>query len=334
MKKIKIIGLLILITYNSFSQNTKLKDYYMQAFNEQVSMLEGKTDNSFKRAVFLTENAFHQDTLNYNVFCNTIDSISTILKNLIVKRGLSQYKTSGNWAIFTYMTDSLSINNNQPYVYDFDDFMGENDWTKMFTTKLIRTKKGNCHSLPYLYKIFSDEMGYESYLALAPNHVYIKHIDENGQWTNLELTSGGFPRDQWMIKQMAISVESIKNEIYMNPLSEKETIAMTIFDLSGAYEFQFGVDSFYLMMVEKALQYFPKSIPLLMNKANYYAKIGENEQNKLSPNIKMLKEIKNNYESTYEKIYRLGYKETPIELYEQWVKSIELEKTKTIQKQD
>ena len=100
----------------------------------------------------------------------------------------------------------------------------------------MKTKSGNCHSLPSYYKILCEEIGGSAYLALAPNHLYIKHIDEKGQWTNLELTNAGFPRDQWIIKEMAISVEAIKNGIYMTPLTPKQTLAMTMFDLASAYQ--------------------------------------------------------------------------------------------------
>jgi len=73
------------------------------------------------------------------------------------------------------MKDSTAINGFRPYVYDFDDFMGDKDWTKQFVTKLMRTHTGNCHSLPYLYKILCEEIGAKASLVLGPNHVYIKH---------------------------------------------------------------------------------------------------------------------------------------------------------------
>lgn len=304
------------------------KILYQQAFEEMTKMLTGRIPIDFKRAVFLTENAFHNGQLDYNEFSNTITVTGQKLKNLIKERGLQKYKTSGNWAVFTYMTDSLSINNFQPYSYDFDDFMGEKDWTKMFVTKLMKTKSGNCHSMPYYYKILATEIGAEAYLALAPNHVYIKHKDENGQWTNLELTNGGFPRDQWIIKQMAISVEAIKNEIYMNPLSEKESIAMCLFDLAAAYEQQYGHDEFELKVIETGLKYFPKCMPLLMAKANHYREIGMKALKAPNADEAFLKENHRKFTEANILIDDLGHKDMPIELYEEWVKSVDEEKNK------
>jgi hypothetical protein len=41
-----------------------------------------------------------------------------------------------------------SIKTINPYQYDFEDFRGDKDWTKMFVTKLLLTGKANaiqCH---------------------------------------------------------------------------------------------------------------------------------------------------------------------------------------------
>lgn len=312
----------------TLGQTADPKTIYKQAFNEQLQMLKGQKPLDFKRAVFLTENAYHKGTLNYQTFCNEITVTGQKLKLLIKQRGLEKYKTAGNWAVFTYMTDTLPINNNTPYTYDFDDFMGDKDWTKMFVTKLMKTHSGNCHSLPYYYKILCKEIGADASLALAPNHVYIKHIDEKGQWTNVELTNGGFPRDQWIIKQMAISVEAIKSGIYMTPLTEKESIAMTMFDLANSYEFEYGNDEFVLSICDTALTYFPNCVPLLMSKANCIRDMIEAEKKKQNPN----KDFVNNNIALYKKINTriddLGYKDMPIELYQEWVQTVENEKAK------
>ena len=291
-------------------------------------MLNGEKIIDFKRAVFLTENAYSNGKLDYKVFCDGITVTAQQLKTLIKQRGLSNYKTAGNWAVFSYMIDSLPINNFKPLTYDFEDFMGDKDWTKMFVTKLIKTKSGNCHSLPYYYKILCEEIGAKASLALAPNHVYIKHIDEKGQWSNIELTNGGFPRDQWIIKQMAISVEAIKNGVYMNPLSQKESIAMTMFDLASAYSYQFGEDDFMLQMTDSALSYFPKCIPLIMTKANFYRNKIDVENKKENPDKVLIANNINLYKETVSIVASLGYKDMPIEQYQEWVKSVNEEKVK------
>jgi hypothetical protein len=142
MQKLTILLLILGFgTLSSYGQ-TDHKELYLKAFNEQHQMLKGEIPIDFKRAVFITENAYYKGALDYGIFKNEISQTGNKLKSLIKQRGLTGYKTAGNWAVFTYMTDSLPINDFKPFTYDFDDFMGEKDWTKMFTTKLIKTKSG------------------------------------------------------------------------------------------------------------------------------------------------------------------------------------------------
>ena len=192
----------------------------------------------------------------------------------------------------------------------------------------MKTHSGNCHSLPFYYKILCEEIGSKASLALAPNHVYIKHQDEKGQWINVELTNGGFPRDQWIIKEMAISVEAIKNGVYMSPLTPKQTIAFTMFDLACGYQFLFGKTDFALHIINTALQYFPKCIPLLQLKANCIDDQIKKEQNKAVPDSAFIKTKIALYKNTIAKIDASGYKDMPPELYKEWVKAVEQEKSK------
>jgi hypothetical protein len=330
MKNVFIIVLILTGTTNFrvFAQTKDSLQIYKDAFTEQLQMLKEKKTISYKRAVFLTENAYYKGNLNYSTFCKDISIIGQQLNTLIQQKGLEKYKTAGNWAVFSYMNDSLPINNYKPCIYDFTDFMGDKDWTKMFVTKLMKTSSGNCHSLPSYYKILCEEIGTKAYLALAPNHLYIKHIDEQGQWTNVELTNGGFPRDQWIIKEMAISVEAIKSEVYMKPLTDKESIALCMFDLANAYQFQYGYDDFALKIIDTALYYFPNCIPLLMSKANCNRDLGLTENSKKTSSKILTQKYFLAYKDSIKQIDSLGYKDMPIEDYEEWVKTVETEKKK------
>lgn len=316
-----------ILTSGGKAQSTQKIDY-PKAYAELKSMLEGKTPLDFKRAVFVTESAYLNGSLDYQSFCADIKATGVKLKAMIRSRGLGNYKTCKNWAVFSYMIDTVPVNNYQPYTYDFDDFSGEKDWSKMFVTKLMKTRKGNCHSLPYYYKILCEEIGGTAYLAMAPSHVYIKHLDEKGQWVNVELTNGGFPRDQWIIKELAVTVDEIKNGVYMQPLSEKESIAMCLFDLGCGYKNKFGYDDFMLKITNTGLKYAPKSLELLMNKADYYHFAGVREASKTNRDKQKMKATYLAYCQTVDKINKLGYKEMPKELYDEWVRSIEAEKIK------
>jgi hypothetical protein len=195
-------------------------------------MLEGKQPQDLKRAVFLVENTWCGGTLSYENYCQQITEIVTTMRKMAETKGIGQYKTAGNWAAHTFLCKPIAENQNKPYLYDFSDPYGDKDFTKTFVTKLLSTKNGTCHSLPLLYKILTDEYGGQtSHLAVAPNHLYIKHKDENNKWYNLELTNGHFSTDAWIISSSHIKAEAIANKVYMNALTQKESIAVCMEDL-------------------------------------------------------------------------------------------------------
>jgi|SRR5690625_1372365 len=162
-------------------------DLFRFAYEEIKDMLEGKTKKDFKRAVFLVDNAYMNGTLDWNWFDNEIKNKLLTFEKMIQTSGYGRYKTSKNWAIHTFMTDTtVTKNGYQRYHYDYSNYT--NDTTGL-VYHLLQTKLGNCRSLPYLYKIFCDEFGATAFLATAPMRVYIRQQDENGIWWNLELTS-------------------------------------------------------------------------------------------------------------------------------------------------
>jgi hypothetical protein len=299
----------------------KHKQLYENAYNEMTKMLEGKKSISFKKAVFLMENAYLNNTWTYERFNQQISSVANKLRQLIKERQLEQFKTAGNWAVFTYMKDSIQQNNFNPYTYDFDNFMPDKDPSICFVTKLLTTNKGNCVSLPFLYKILVEEIGASASLALAPLHCYIKHKDEKGKWVNLEMTNGSFSRDEWIMQETGITAEQIKTGIYMNALSEKESIAIVMEDLAHNYRFQFGNSSFDLKACETGLKYFPNSVNLLSTKFEHYRIILLQSR---KDNNKALEDQTNKILYLIDqKLIALAYKQPSTEGYANWVKENE-----------
>lgn len=306
---------------------------YECAYTEYLDMLEGRKLLDFKRAVFIYENTYLKGKLNYDEFSNHFSELAIKLKNFIKKKGISAYKTAGQYAIFSYMYEPSDLNNSQVFKYDFDDFMGDKDWANMFVAKVIRTKTGNCHGLPYYYKILSNELGAESYLAIAPNHMYIKHIDEKGKWVNIELTNGHVSSDAWMISSMGISAEAIKKGIYMDALTDKQSVALCLWDLAMSYEREFGYDEFVLKCCNTVIKHYPTSIAALMTKQNCLQAIGKQQQEEAKKRgietTPEMEKVYKEYQALHKQIEELGYREMPQDIYEQWIKSVEEEKQKS-----
>jgi hypothetical protein len=168
------------------SKPAEVPTYYEKAFTSIKAMLEGKQPMSFKKAVLIAENAYFENTLDtlqiemeirwYAILCKLYQQANPIIGYNFKDHD----EVSLRGAVFKVLTDTVSAVIQQekiyhlPFTYDFDDFFGDVSWAQTFVSKLLRTKKGNCHSLPYLYKILCEELGLSAHLALAPNHIYTK----------------------------------------------------------------------------------------------------------------------------------------------------------------
>jgi hypothetical protein len=237
---------------------------------------------------------------------------------------------------FKYQKDT-SVYQYQPFVYDFTDFDGKDNWTQMFVTKLLQTHSGNCHSLPFLYKILVEENNEKANLALAPNHIYIKHQIKKGGWYNTELTSGVFPIDAWLMASGYIKLEAVQNGVYMKALNDKESIAICLTDLAQGYQKRFGTRNgeFILQCCSLVLQYFPNYINALILKSETQKELINSQMKKenakyaidlfSNTNTKTMFEDMN---KTYSTIHKLGYRKMPDKMYAEWLLSLKTEKAK------
>lgn len=352
LKKLIELKLFLLATlapfYQLSAQDSFSNIHYEIAFSKISSMIEN--DNiAFKEAVFEVENAFFEGNLSkeyfeysINITTNVARSINT--ETLINYDGQDLNKVRTHAALFKVMKDSVSLLVEEdtlislPFIYDFDDVFGKEDWSNMFVSKLLATRTGNCHSLPYLYKILAEELGEKAYLALAPNHIYIKNYSQKTGWYNTELTSASFPIDAWLMASGYIHMDAIRNEVYMDTLSQQETLALTLVDLAKGYERKFGIQDgeFMLKAANRALEVNPNFINALLLKAETQKKLFEDKMLMKSiddPNVLMeqdeqAKELFLEMQSNYVKIHQLGYRQMPEEMYLDWLKSLHLEKEK------
>jgi hypothetical protein len=314
--------LVILLVHVCLHGSAQDKTAYNNAFDEIEKMLSDKQESSFKRAVFLTENAWYGDSMNYNKFSEAIELLHGISHMLFAKNDANKdIELRKSRAIYATLMDTLYLEASHdsitqifktPYGYLFDDFFGEEDWTNMFVTTLILKNKGNCHSLPYLFKILSDEFGLKTHLALAPNHLYIKHATEETGWFNIELTSNSFPLDAWLMSSGYITLEAIQNGVYLRALSDKEAVAMCLVDLIQGYQRKFDIacDSFILSCSNLALKYFPNYINALLLKAEALVSCYQEDKNEI---------LYSEMEKTYLMIHDLGYKDMPKNMYVNWL---------------
>ncbi|MBK7882541.1 MAG: hypothetical protein IPJ81_00885 [Chitinophagaceae bacterium] len=328
------------IAFSAFSQTTfDTTSSYGLAFKKLQHLIENKSGRNFKQAVFITENTFNNDTLNEEKFNKFIDYSATIIKLWSTFNPINDYKNmdsanfQNNFAIYHFLKDTtkLILNNSEykhlPYTYDFNDFFGYKDWSNMFVTKLLETHKGNCHSLPYLYKILADELGATCWLSFAPNHIYIKNRSKDIGWYNTELTSGDFPIDAWIATSGYVPVDAIRNGIYMDTLSDQQSIAQCVLDLAKGYEYQTKnyYDGFILKCCDLTLQYHPLNVQAILLKAEVLNRMYEKQ---LKENDKVASQTYTEMEKLYVQLFELGYREMPEKMYMQWLNSVTQQRSK------
>jgi hypothetical protein len=333
---------------NSFNSNSSKMDYndpsanakekrYENAFDSLKKMLDNK-DYNFKKASFIPEKAYNP-SLNYQAYNNSIKQIAKMCKQMANTQPDFKKDPSKvlSWAVMHYMVDKLPHIQNgkmvefQNYRYDFEDPFGEKDIRQLFVTKLLKTGKGNCHSLPYLYKSVSQELGTgaNAHLAYAPNHVFIRQKFDN-LWWNCELTSGQFIQDYEMMAIGYIQTEGVQGKIYMTPLTEEESVAACVMDLAQYYEAEQGLDNFVLKCTQLALEHYPNCIQANLVRANYWnlslrynmSKKGVTKDDEIT-NDEYLSFLASQLKGTITEMESKGYVNIPEWKYNEWVKSMQ-----------
>lgn len=270
----------------------------------------------------------------YAKFDPHIHQLAEISRTWIRYNSLNNYSGADsinlykNLSIFKLLKDTIYFKGSEekmykklPYAYDFDDFNGKQDLGYMFVTKLLATNKGNCHSLPYLYKILADELDATCWLAFAANHIYIKNRSQRVGWYNTELTSGTFPVDAWIATSGYVPTDAIRSGIYMDTLSNQQAIALCVLDLAKGYEFKTKnyLDGFILKCCDLTLQYHPVNIQAILLKAETLKRIYETSKDR---------SVYQQMEGLYVKLFELGYREMPDKMYMQWLRSVTEQRNK------
>jgi hypothetical protein len=322
-----MIGILFCLNVSAQKSTDTTRIIFEKAYSEMDAMLNGKQTLSFKRAVFLSENAYLENRLSYSAFDLSIKSAAYYCQKMAENVPLNHPKEKPlgvNYAIFQHITDTTQhvfgkdTFNFLPYKYDFQDFNGQKNWESMFVTKMLREGTGNCRSLPYYYKLLADECGVQACLALAPNHVYIKHWDVGKKkegWMkriyNIELTNGSFPMDGWLMASGYITLDAIRNGFYLDTLGARRSVALCLLDLAKGYERKFGKrDAFVSKCVERVLQVHPSNINALLLKSELLK--DQYERTKLPAD----------YQNLYQHCSTLvanGYREMPLDMYLNWL---------------
>ncbi|WP_411030425.1 hypothetical protein [Spongiimicrobium sp. 3-5] len=315
-------------------KNSKGSQHYRTAYAQLLPMQY----NSFsaKKATFIVENAYYESEKDFSEFEETVRKIGNFLKEKMQELGLDENSNlDKNYLLFQFFADTLELKSKNlehlPFEYDFDDFWGKKDWSKMFVHKLLHTGKGQCNSLPRLYLILAEEIGAVAHLALSPNHSYIKFQNDTGMWHNIELTNNMLTSDAFILNSGYVKVEAIQNKIFMHSMNDQELLSNFFSELALGYVHKYGYDEFVNEVLNTALKIHPNNITAQLSKANLQTMRLKYTAEQLGITQENFKEIKDYpelvqlYKSVlvqYETVDNLGYAEMPAELYVKWLSTV------------
>ncbi|WP_133176902.1 hypothetical protein [Terrimonas sp.] len=339
MNNCKFLIVLCLFNSSSYSQinATHKDDSISQSYTRTFKSLESNLVNnkSLAHSVFLVESGRQSEFKSYDDYEKKLDNLVDFVNYYYKWQRTNKYRQPDsvnylkNQSIYYSLFDTLSISfqNNiyntkfVPFSYSFENILGGNV-TDMFVTKLLSSKKGDCHSLSYLYKIIADRIGAKCWLALAPNHIYIKNFSQQYGWYNTELTSRSFPSDAWIMASGYISADAIRSNIYMDTLSNQQSIGLCVLDLAKAYEYETKnyYDGFILKCCDLVLQYHATNPMALLLKAETLKKVYLKQK---KGNAVTAKQAYDEMEAAYITLAKLHYREMPKEMYDKWVKQMQ-----------
>jgi regulator of sirC expression with transglutaminase-like and TPR domain len=179
-------------------------------------------------------------------------------------------------ALRSYIYEPGEWNDHKPFSYDLDDPQGQSRESRLLHNYL-RTRKGNCVSMPVLHAILGQELGLDVTISTAPLHVFVKYTDESGKTINIEATSGGYPaREEWYQKGLPMLPKAIENGMFMAKLTPKQTIAVLGQDVAS-HLLNTGDYENSILVSEKLIPLFPNYAPLYMTRGSGYYKLIERD---------------------------------------------------------
>jgi len=185
-----------------------------------------------------------------------------------------------------------------------------------------------------LYLILCEETGTKANLSFSPSHYYAKFQDQSGNWHNLELTNGRIVSDAFILGSGYITAEALKNHLYMEPLTSKQTIAQCLADLAKGYIQKYGYDSFVSQCIDSTLKYDPTNIFARQVRSDYQTlrfeyvvkQVGRPSPEVLKARYPKIYQLLQERNQTYQIIDASGYQEMPEQAYKEWLKSVNKEK--------
>ena len=157
--------------------------------------------------------------LNIKEYLKKIDKMVKDVKILTKGNSDPEYRIR---ALNTYLYKNKGIE------FDLSDPLGKNIYNRLIIGP-IDNKKGNCVSLPLLYAVIAQRLGYPVHFVSVPHHLFLRYVDPSLKRQNIETTSGGsYATNSSYIRKFKISKKSIRKGLYMRTMTNREVLGELI----------------------------------------------------------------------------------------------------------
>lgn len=136
-------------------------------------------------------------------------------------------------AITRYFYEEGYWNDYKKYSYDFSGYEqywnskieSEEDYSSGFVYRYLKTKKGQCFSMPMVVVIVGEKLGLKMNIASSPSHSFLIIKDpSDGVVYNYEATSGVLKSRSSYIEEHGVTETAIESGIYLRARSQKELL--------------------------------------------------------------------------------------------------------------
>jgi hypothetical protein len=152
---------------------------------------------------------------NVRIICESSKDKMDLADKCIASLNTFLYRP-GSWNTFgpkDHMVFSYDLNSD-------DDMQPK----ALFLPSMLQTKQGTCSTMPTLWYIIADRLGWPVNAVRGPGHIWVKY--RGVIQDNIEATSnGGFFPDSQYIRDMQVSKIALQNGIYFKLLSKKQFIS-------------------------------------------------------------------------------------------------------------
>ena len=207
----------LLFAHTNFSY-TKTQGYHGQTIVDIVKLPESEIDIGLACLVLAKE--VYPD-IEINSYLDLLDRMAFTIGK-IAKDSESPEARIG--ALNTFLYRSGRWNGNRTYEYDLDDLEASEPRNK-YLTGYLDTQKGSCITMPMLYIVLAQRLGWPVYAVCAPMHFFCRYIAADFKKNNIEATvGGGFNYDLDYAVDTGIPKKAIDNGVYLRTLTNKEYI--------------------------------------------------------------------------------------------------------------